>query len=320
MTPKTVEYIMNHLKVIPKYVRCGGLRTDERRQRKSYIKCSFDYRGFYRIQWFHWPVTIPNQSIEDLVVVVSCTSALYISELFTLNQTVANRSAVPLLSFTEIPSSIFSYVIHARQAQSKRTIFVRIVSKNSVEDVQQYCSQFGHISNAYFYTLPKYTSSTPPDHDNAATEAFQVSAFPNLSPGMAPAQSSFLWFRDTPTKRQMKAMKQPTSIQLNAGISIYASVTKVHINVLSGAASVTDQILKLYENARLKDLSIRLRFLGTLQIQRALNVLFLNRTVLPFGSTVNGFGKLGSVLDLILLYNCDDKSFNHRSTSMVADD
>lgn len=225
---------------------------------------------------------------------------------------VANRCAVPLLSFTEISSKNFTDIIHTRQAQAKRTIVVQVASENSFKDVHQYCSQFGHISNAYFYTVPKDTSFILLEYDNedAVTEAFQVSAFPDLSSGVVPVQSSFLWFRNTPNKRQMKAIKQPKSIQLSTSESIYASATKDLVNVLSGAASVSDQILKLYENTRLNDLSIRLRFLGALQIQRALSGLFLNHTVLPFGSTVNGFGKLGCDLDLILHYNCDDKSFN----------
>lgn len=213
--------------------------------------------------------------------------------------------------FTEIPSKNFSDVIDARQTQAKRTIVVQVASENSFKDVHQHCTQFGHIRNAYFYTVPKDISFILLEFDNedAITEVFQASAFPDLSSGVVPVKSSFLWFRNTRNKRQMKAIKEPTT-PLNTNESLYASTSKNLVTVLNGATSVSDQIQKLYENTRLNDLSIRLRFIGALQIQRALSGFFLNHSVLPFGSTVNGFGKLGCDLDMILHYNCDDKSFN----------
>lgn len=197
-----------------------------------------------------------------------------------------------------------------RQSQAKRTIVVQVASENSFKDVYQHCIQFGQILNAYFYTVPKNVSFILLEYNNedAVTEAFQASAFPDLSSGVVPVKSSFLWFRNTPNKRQLKAIKQPMT--LNTSESIFAPKPKDLINILKDAPSVSDQMTKLYENTRLNDLSIRLRFLGALQIQRALSGLFLNHTVLPFGSTVNGFGKLGCDLDMILHYNCDDKTFD----------
>lgn len=145
------------------------------------------------------------------------------------------------------------------------------------------------------------------DSEDAVTEAFQASAFPDLSSGAVPVKSSFLWFRNTSKQRPLKAIKTP--VILNTTEAITEPMPKDLINALSSAQSVADQIKLLYESTRLNDISIRLRFLGALQIQRALSGLFLNHTVLPFGSTVNGFGKLGCDLDMILHYNWDDKSF-----------
>lgn len=146
------------------------------------------------------------------------------------------------------------------------------------------------------------------DSEDAVTEAFQASAFPDLSSGVVPVKSSFLWFRNTSKKQQMKKVQKP--MILNVHESIFEPKSKNLINLLKSAPTLADQISLLYENTRLNDISIRLRFLGALQIERALSGLFLNHTVLPFGSTVNGFGKLGCDLDMILHYNCDDKTFN----------
>lgn len=214
------------------------------------------------------------------------------------------------LSFTEIASKNFTHVIQARQSQAKRSVVVQVASKNSFNDVHQYCAQFGHILNAYFYIAPKDISFILFEYDNeeAVAAAFQASAFPNLSSGVVPVKSSFLWFRNTPNKRQLKAIKAP--MPLNASERIFIPKPTDLISILKDARTVSDQVRLLHEHTRLNEISIRLRFLGAAQIQRALSGLFLNHTVLPFGSTVNGFGKLGCDLDMILHYNCDDKTFD----------
>lgn len=186
---------------------------------------------------------------------------------------------------------------------------MQVASEKSFDDVHQYCGQFGNISNAYFYTVPKDVSFIllEYDDDNSVIEAFQSSAFQELSSGTIPVQSSFLWFRNTGKKKKMRQM--PSSLQLNATNKTVDTKPSELANRLLKASTISDQIKLLHDHTRLNDLSIRLRFLGASQIQRALSGLFLNHVVLPFGSTVNGFGRLGCDLDMILHYNSDDSSF-----------
>lgn len=207
----------------------------------------------------------------------------------------------------------FTDHITQRQSEASRSIVVQVASEKSFDDVHQYCGQFGNISNAYYYTIPKDVSFILLEYDdeNSVNEAFQSCAFPELSSGIIPVQSSFLWFRNTPNKRKLRQIQN--SLQLNTIEKTVESKPGELATRLLRATSVSDQIKLLYENTRLNDLSVRLRFLGALQIQRALNGLFLNHIVLPFGSTVNGFGKLGCDLDMILHYNSDDTSFRSPS-------
>lgn len=207
----------------------------------------------------------------------------------------------------------FGEVIESRQSEALRTIVVQVASEKSFDDVHQYCSQFGNIQTAYFYTIPKKTSFIllEYENENAVNEVFRSSAFPELASGVVPVKSNFLWFRNTMNKRMLKQVKNP--VKLNVCENALRPEETVLTNRLQAANSITEQITLLYENTRLNDLSIRLRFLGALQIQTALGGLFLNHTVLPFGSTVNGFGKLGCDLDMILHYNTDDKLFNQPS-------
>lgn len=145
------------------------------------------------------------------------------------------------------------------------------------------------------------------ENEDSVEEAFQSSAFPDLASGVVPVKSSFLWFRNTANNRKLKQIKDRVS--LNVSEKTTEKETAKLVKILKESNSISEQIKLLYENTRLNDLSIRLRFLGALQIQRGLGGLFLNHVVLPFGSTVNGFGKLGCDLDMILHYNSDDKLY-----------
>lgn len=199
-------------------------------------------------------------------------------------------------------------VIKSRQSEANRSVVVQVASEKSFDDVYSYCSQFGHISSAYFYTVPKDTSYILLEFDNmdSVNEAFQSSAFPELNTGVVPIKSSFLWFRNSANKIQVKPVKN--RIPLNTTDGCKKSSTQL-MKILFEANSMSEQISLLYENTRLNDLDIRLRFLGASQIQTALSGLFLNHLVVPFGSSVNGFGKEGCDLDMILHYNSDDSTF-----------
>lgn len=192
----------------------------------------------------------------------------------------------------------FEDVIGRRQSEASRSIVVQVASEKSYEDVHQYCSQYGHIAKAYFYTVPKDTSFILLEYESedSVNNAFQSSAFSDLSTNVVPVKSSFLWFRNAPNKRKLKQIKD--RVPLNVSEKATEKEITELAKILRESSSISEQINLLYQNTRLNDLSVRLRFLGALQIQRALDGLFLNHVVLPFGSTVNGFGKLGNLHNL----------------------
>lgn len=79
------------------------------------------------------------------------------------------------------------------------------------------------------------------------------------------------------------------------------------VGILRNADTFDEQVDLLYEHTRLTDLSIRLKYLTALQAQTIINEfldeIFPNAKVYPFGSTVNGFGKMGCDLDMALRYD-----------------
>lgn len=69
----------------------------------------------------------------------------------------------------------------------------------------------------------------------------------------------------------------------------------------------------LHSILQLNDIGTRLRFLTAYQMESSFNSLFPNITVYPFGSSVNGFGRKGCDLDIVLsLDNNITENFNSR--------
>lgn len=59
----------------------------------------------------------------------------------------------------------------------------------------------------------------------------------------------------------------------------------------------------LHDSTKLDELGTRLRFFTARQLELAMSGLFPLCAVLPFGSSVNGFGKAGSDLDVVFRHD-----------------
>lgn len=70
---------------------------------------------------------------------------------------------------------------------------------------------------------------------------------------------------------------------------------------------VSDQMLILYRSTCLDDLAIRLRFLTARQVEASIAGIFPVNKCLLFGSSVNGFGRLGCDLDLLIQFDTDSE-------------
>lgn len=125
----------------------------------------------------------------------------------------------------------------------------------------------------------------------------------NFSTGSIPVRSPFLWFKSI--NNAQKSTTTEPSIQLSARNRLDRLPDTKLRDILHRANSISHQMELLYENTRLNELSIRLRFLGAHQVENVLKGLLAKSFVVPFGSTVNGCGKMESDLDMILQYNID---------------
>ncbi|XP_058824858.1 poly(A) RNA polymerase, mitochondrial [Topomyia yanbarensis] len=208
----------------------------------------------------------------------------------------------------------FETMLAKRRAEARRSILVQVSSERSFPELWSYCSQFGTIANSQHYRINGSASGFGEDESDchyvlvefsapeAADAAMHSAVFNEDKPGVR-ARSIFLWFRAASKSRfNAKTAKSQHSIMGNL-----SSIDGTRImqeeelkGLLLSAESIEDQIQILHRTTGLNDLGKRLRFLAVRQVESSLQGIFPQAMAHPFGSSVNGYGKMGCDLDLIL--------------------
>uniref|UniRef100_A0A1B6MF47 Poly(A) RNA polymerase, mitochondrial n=1 Tax=Graphocephala atropunctata TaxID=36148 RepID=A0A1B6MF47_9HEMI len=194
---------------------------------------------------------------------------------------------------------LFDKQVERRRQQAQRSIVVQVQSEQSCAQLCEYCSQFGNIASMYHYTASNSTMHfilMEFNNVETVTEVMKACGHNDRSQ-IIPTYSRMLWFR-------AKQKKKVTSNSSKANIPLVSSappVTRQQLYEWLGQTdSVSDQLKLLYEATRLDELGVRLRFVTAHQLEVAVSGLFPRAQVLLFGSSVNGFGRRGCDLDLVL--------------------
>jgi len=191
---------------------------------------------------------------------------------------------------------------------------VQVSSENSISDLYSYCSKFGSIKNIFHYQLAgsNHFVLTEFEDQSAVNTLFDQSTHVNDSNVIA-VRSPFLWFRSNASKKKSKLL----SIDDQLSFPFQTNQTMIEPNIknigLEKLDSLSDQMLLLLKCTQLNDIGTRLRFLTAMQIENALKGIFPLSKVLPFGSSVNSFGKIGSDIDLVLM----DSEIKENKTSRL---
>ncbi|VVC43397.1 PAP/25A-associated [Cinara cedri] len=207
---------------------------------------------------------------------------------------------------------LYDQLISKRRSQSKCSVLVQVSSENSCSDLFSYCSKFGSIKNMFHYQLTdsNHFVLTEFEEQSAVNNLFDQSTHLEDSNVIA-VRSPFLWFRSNSSKKNSKLITENNfnfPFQANQ-IMIEPSVQNIGLEKLD---SLSKQMLLLLEHTQLNDLGTRLRFLTAMQVENALKGIFPLSKILPFGSTVNSFGKIGSDLDLVFMNNKVTKNLTNR--------
>lgn len=192
-----------------------------------------------------------------------------------------------------------TFVTH-RQSEARKSILVQVSSEKSYDELQKYCSQFGVIISAHYYNVPEDDSHYILIEYRTSEEASTCmnACIFNQDVRGIPTKSQFLWFRTGPKIKTTKAIENANQINIvNGNLRVREEDM---ISWLSAAENLKDQIKILHNSTMLSDLGTRLRFLAAQQLQNAVTGMFPEAYAHPFGSSVNGFGKEGCDLDLVL--------------------
>ncbi|XP_046420261.1 poly(A) RNA polymerase, mitochondrial isoform X1 [Neodiprion fabricii] len=193
----------------------------------------------------------------------------------------------------------YEEIMSRRRDQARRSVLIQVQSENSSYELYDYCSQFGKVQEMHHYKigdnlsfiLIEFNLLSDVEAINSASTHIQVDQ--NL-----PVTSPFLWFRVVPNRVRKDFVDKDIPLKvINANV---ASAPDDMNMLLFKAESVSDQMTLLHNATKLNETGTRLRFLSARQIELCLSGMFSEVTVLPFGSSVNGCGKLGSDLDLVL--------------------
>lgn len=209
---------------------------------------------------------------------------------------------------------VYDQFIRKRRSQSKRSVLVQVSSENSCCDLYSYCSKFGSIKNMFHYQLAgsNHFVLTEFDDESAVSSLLDQSTFIEES-NIISVRSPFLWFRSNSTTSKSKLIKEH---QFNFPFQTNQTMIEPNIkNIgLDKLNSLSDQMILLLEKTQLNEIGTRLRFLTAMQIENSLKGIFPLSKVLPFGSSVNSFGKIGSDIDLVLM---DCKITKHKSSRLI---
>lgn len=206
---------------------------------------------------------------------------------------------------------LYDQFIYKRRAQSKCSVLVQVSSENSCSDLFSYCSKFGAIKNMFHYELngSNHFVLTEFEEKSAVNNLLDQSTHIEDSNVIA-VRSPFLWFRSISKKNSKLINENKFNFPFQANQRmIEPNVQNIGLEKLD---SLSKQMLLLFEHTRLDDIGTRLRFLTAMQIENALKGIFPLSKILPFGSSVNSFGKIGSDIDLVLMNNKNTKNQTSR--------
>ncbi|CAH3975441.1 poly(A) RNA polymerase, mitochondrial-like [Pieris brassicae] len=193
----------------------------------------------------------------------------------------------------------FDEVVAQRRAEAQKSLVVQVNSESSFNELYGYCSKYATVndvhhyknSNDEHYMLIEFSSE-----DNMK-DVLQACSAHQKDVDIMSVQSPFLWFRAAPGAKE----KFPASNKL---LAVKHGSCKIDEDVLfdelQNCETVSHQLQLLYDQTKLNDMDVRLRYMVARQLEVICSSLYANIAIKPFGSSVNGFGKMGCDLDLVL--------------------
>ncbi|XP_034717807.1 poly(A) RNA polymerase, mitochondrial isoform X2 [Etheostoma cragini] len=189
--------------------------------------------------------------------------------------------------------------LHAVQAegqeQAERSVLISCHSRTNEKKFLKYISRHGDIKKYFFYESYGLYAVVEFANRESVASLFEGATIPSVShESTVPFKSRLLSLRniglaDSTNQQSGQQCHPQTPIPINE-----------LIQRLSKEESIEQQITSLTDVYQLTEENSRLRFLVCSLLKDIAAAYFPECTIKPFGSSVNGFGKLGCDLDMFL--------------------
>ncbi|XP_056290311.1 poly(A) RNA polymerase, mitochondrial isoform X2 [Pseudoliparis swirei] len=188
------------------------------------------------------------------------------------------------------------YAVEAeRQEQAERSVLISCHSRTNEKKFLNFLSRYGDINKYFFYESYGMYALVEFTNQESLSSLFEEAAIPSVShESIVPFKSRLL------SLRNLSPMESPNhqvgqQCQLQTSIPINKLIQR-----LSREESIDQQITSLTDVYQLTEENSRLRFLVCSLLKDIAAAYFPDCTIKAFGSSVNGFGKLGCDLDMFL--------------------
>ncbi|XP_032407311.1 poly(A) RNA polymerase, mitochondrial [Xiphophorus hellerii] len=192
------------------------------------------------------------------------------------------------------PKSL-SELMADRQEQAEKSVLISCPSRTSEKKFLKFLSKHGDINKHFFYESYGVYAVVEFARRDSVASLLESAAIPSVNHEcMVPFKSRLLSLSNQ-SSAASPAQQPGLPCRPQATVSINELIQR-----LSREDSVDDQIGALTETYQLTEENSRLRFLVCSLLKDVAAAYFPECTIRPFGSSVNGFGKLGCDLDMFL--------------------
>ncbi|XP_046398388.1 poly(A) RNA polymerase, mitochondrial-like [Ischnura elegans] len=235
-----------------------------------------------------------------------------------------STSTIPQKAPKKTPSP-YDSMIRKKRDEAERSILVQVQSAMSHPELYSYISQFASVEQMYHYSFSDDMQFIVVELSSAEDVERILDASGHLSQGdLIPVRSPLLWFRAKGGGNSLKSKSKKKSKNIENAENLpplkCGCITLSEGDIMksvSSCSSFSEQVQVLYKLSCLDELGSRIRFLTARQLELALQGIFPNAKAIPFGSSVNGFGRVGCDLDLSLhLDSCESEEEDGNPTSL----
>uniref|UniRef100_A0A8C6U4N3 Mitochondrial poly(A) polymerase n=1 Tax=Neogobius melanostomus TaxID=47308 RepID=A0A8C6U4N3_9GOBI len=177
-----------------------------------------------------------------------------------------------------------------RQAQAERSVLVSCHPKTHENKFLKYLSRHGNVNKCFFYESFGTYAVVEFSNQDGVQSLLESAAMPSVShESVVPLRSRLLSLRNVNTvDTDKQSAPSANHRELTCPLTVFL------------LTQLEQQIVSLTEAHSLTDENTRLRFLVCSLLNDIAAAYFPQSSIKPFGSSVNGFGKLGCDLDMIL--------------------